>query len=170
MAYTEDGVLAVIDTVLFRDTGGEQIFGPFGSYDWSTANKFGGYQAQGDVRVDTSFPAIAGAGGTGGSFHETLYLPLEISAADSLGAVENRSENSIYRVELTLAASTKIYSTPPTTLPTVEIKTTQDSYTEPVAAMTLSGRAVSTSRRRAREPCSTGSKKTRWSPRRRRRC
>ena len=74
----------------------------------------------------------------------SLYLPLEISAADSLGAVENRSENSIYRVELTLAASTKVYSTPPTTLPTVEIKTIQDSYTEPVAAMALSGRPVST--------------------------
>src|SRR5579863_4630324 len=47
VAFTEDGILAVINTILFRDTGGEQIFGPFGSYDWSTANKFGGYQAQG---------------------------------------------------------------------------------------------------------------------------
>lgn len=143
VAYTENGVLDAIDTVLFRDTGGEQIFGPFSSYDWSTANKFGGYQAQSDVRADISFTAVAGAGGTAGSFHETLYLPLEISAADSLGAVENRSENSIYRVEITLAASTKVYSTAPTTLPTVEIKTIQDSYTEPVAAMSLSGRAVS---------------------------
>lgn len=145
VAYTEDGLLAIIDTVLFRDTGGEQIFGPFGSYDWATANKFGGYQAQSDCRADISFAATAGAGATAGTGHVTFYLPLEISAADSLGDVENRSENSIYRVELTLAASTKVYSTAPTTLPTVEIKTIQDSYTEPVAAMSLSGRAVSTS-------------------------
>jgi hypothetical protein len=144
VAYTEDGILALIDTVLFRDTGGEQIFGPFGSYDWAQVNKYGGYQAQGDVRLDTKFTQTSGAGATAGSAHVTLYLPLEISAADSLGSVENRSENSIYRVELTLAASTKIYSTPPTTLPTVEIKTIQDSYTEPVAAMALSGRPVST--------------------------
>jgi hypothetical protein len=144
VAFTEDGILAVINTILFRDTGGEQIFGPFGSYDWSTTNKFGGYQAQGDCRADLNYSAVAGAGGTGGSGHVTMYLPLEISAADSLGAVENRSENSIYRVEITLAASTAVYSTPPTTLGTVEIKTTQDSYTEPVAAMTLSGRSVST--------------------------
>src|SRR5579863_3179553 len=47
VAYTEDGLAAIINTILFRDTGGEQIFGPFGSYDWLTANKFGGYQAQG---------------------------------------------------------------------------------------------------------------------------
>lgn len=144
VAFTEDGALAAIDTVLFRDTGGEQIFGPFGSYDWACTNKFGAYHAQGDPRADLNFSATAGSGGTGGSFHLTLYLPLEISAADSLGDVENRSENSIYRVELTLAASTTIYSTAPTTLGTVEIKTTQDSYTEPVAAMSLSGRAVST--------------------------
>lgn len=144
VAYTEDGLAAIINTVLFRDTGGEQIFGPFGSYDWLTVNKFGGYQAQGDPRADLSFAATTGAGATAGTGHITLYLPLEISAADSLGAVENRSENSIYRVELTLAASTAVYSTAPTVLPTVEIKTTQDSYTEPVAAMTLSGRSVST--------------------------
>ena len=61
VAFTEDGVLAVIDTVLFRDTGGEQIFGPFGSYDWAQVNKYGGYQAQGDVRLDTKFLATAGA-------------------------------------------------------------------------------------------------------------
>jgi hypothetical protein len=145
VAFTEDGILAIINTILFRDTGGEQIFGPFGSYDWSTTNKFGGYNAQGDTRTDIGFLATAGAGATGGSGHVTLYMPLEISAADSLGTVENRSENSIYRVEVTLAASTAVYSTAPTTLPTVEIKTTQDSYTEPVAAMTLSGRGVSTS-------------------------
>lgn len=144
VAYTEDGVEAAIDTVLFRDTGGEQIFGPFGSYDWACANKFGGYQAVGDPRADLNFSAVTSTGGTGGSFHVTLYLPLEISAADALGTVENRSENSIYRVELTLAASTAVYSTAPTVLPSVEIKTTQDSFTEPVAAMSLSGRAVST--------------------------
>jgi hypothetical protein len=144
VAYTENGILDIIDTVLFRDTGGEQIFGPFSSYDWAMANKYGGYQAQSDPRADISFSQTAGAGGTAGTGHLTLYLPLEISAADSLGDVENRSENSIYRVELTLAASTKVYSTAPTTLPTVEIKTTQDSYTEPVAAMSLTGRPVST--------------------------
>lgn len=144
VAYTEDGVFAAIDTVLFRDTGGEQIFGPFGGYDWQNTNKFGAYQAQGDPRADLNFSATAGSGATGGSFHYTLYLPLEISAADSLGDVENRSENSIYRVELVMAGSTAVYSTPPTALGTMEVKTIQDSYTEPVAALALSGRSVST--------------------------
>lgn len=142
VAFKEDGPFSAIDTVLFRDTGGEQIFGPFGGYDWAQTNKWGAYQPAGDPRADLNYKATTGTGATGGSFHFTLYLPLEISAADALGDVENRSENSIYRVELTLAASTAVYSTAPTALPTVEIKTSQDSYYEPIAAMALSGRPV----------------------------
>lgn len=143
VAFTADGSFAAIDTVLFRDTGGEQIFGPFGGYDWACSNKFGAYHQVGDPRNDPDYIVTAGAGATGGSFHFNLYLPLEVSVADALGDVENRSENSIYRVELTMAASTAVYSTPPTTLGTMTITTTQDSYTEPVAAMALSGRPVS---------------------------
>jgi hypothetical protein len=131
-----------IDTVLFRDTGGEQIFGPFNGYDWMTINKFGGYHQIGDPRNDFNYSTTTGSATNSGSFHFELYLPLEISAADSLGDVENRSENSIYRVQLTLAASASVYGVAPLNLPAVEITTTQDSYTEPVAAMALSGRPV----------------------------
>ena len=143
VTFAEDGPFSAIDTVLFRDTGGEQIFGPFGGYDWFVTNKFGGYHGVGDPRRDINFSVTTGAVGTGGSAHWCLYLPLEITRADALGTVENRSENSVYRVELTMAASTAVYGTPPTTLGTLTIKTTQDSYTEPVAAMALTGRPIS---------------------------
>ncbi|HEY1699187.1 MAG TPA: hypothetical protein VGG75_05650 [Trebonia sp.] len=142
VAWTEDGIFAAVDTVLFRDTGGEQIFGPFDGYDWGQSNKWGAYHPVGDPRADQNFSQTSGSGATAGSGHMTLYLPLEISAADALGDVENRSENSIYRVELTMGASTAVYSTAPTDLPTMEVKTTQDSYYEPIAAMALSGRPV----------------------------
>lgn len=143
VVFVEDGPFSAIDTVLFRDTGGEQVFGPFGGYDWMTTNKFGGYASQGDPRSDLNF-SVTTSGATGGSAHFCLYLPLEVTVADSFGTVENRSENSIYRVEITMAAGAALYTTPPTTLGTMEIRTTQDSFTEPVAAMALSGRPVST--------------------------
>lgn len=134
---------SMINTVLFKDTGGEQIFGPFNGYDWMTTNKFGGYFEVGDPRADYNYSTTTGSATNSGSAHFSLYLPLEISAADSLGAVENRSENSIYRVSLTLEQSSIVYGQAPLNLPAVEIKTTQDSYTEPVAAVALSGRPVS---------------------------
>lgn len=132
----------MINTVLFRDTGGEQIFGPFNGYDWMCTNKYGGYFNIGDPRNDLNYSTTTGSATNSGSAHMSLYLPLEISAADSLGAVENRSENSIYRVSLTLEQSSVVYGQAPTNLPAVEIKTVQDSYTETVAAMALSGRPV----------------------------
>lgn len=132
-----------INNVLFRDTGGEQIFGPFNGYDWMTTNKFGSYHSVGDPRNDINYSTTTGSASASGSFHFTLYLPLEIATADALGSVENRSENSVYRVELTLDTSTVMYTQAPSSLPTVEVKTLQDSYTEPVTAMSLSGRPVS---------------------------
>ncbi len=132
----------MINTVLFRDTGGEQIFGPFNGYDWAMANKYGAYFNLGDPRNDYNYSTTTGSATNAGSAHFTLYLPLEISAADSLGAVENRSENSIYRVSLTLEQSSVVYGQAPLNLPAVEIKCTQDSYTEPVAAMALAGRPI----------------------------
>jgi hypothetical protein len=134
---------SMINTVLFKDTGGEQIFGPFNGYDWMTTNKFGGYFEIGDPRNDYNYSTTTGSATNSGSAHFTLYLPLEISEADALGDVENRSENSIYRVSLTLEQSSIVYGQAPTNLPAVEITTVQDSYTEPVAAMALSGRPVS---------------------------
>lgn len=136
---------SAINTVLFKDTGGEQIFGPFNGYDWMTTNKFGGYHEVGDPRNDYNYSTTTSSATNAGSFHFSLYLPIEVSEADALGAVENRSENSIYRVSLTLEQSSVVYGQAPTNLPAVEIKTTQDSYTEPVAAMSLSGRPIADS-------------------------
>lgn len=141
-AFNADAPWNVIDTVLFLDTGGEQVFGPFNGYDWMVSNKFGGYHAQSDPRGDVTYSVTSGSGATGGSFHFNLYLPLELTRADALGAVENRSENSTYRVQLTMAASSTVYSTAPTTLGAMEVKTTQDSYSEPIAVANPGGRPI----------------------------
>lgn len=135
---------SAINQVLFRDTGGEQIFGPFGGYDWMNTNKFGGYHQIGDPRADLNYSVTTSSATNAGAMHFSLYLPLEVSSADSLGAVQNRSENSVYRVELTLEASTVVFGTAPSpNLPVFTIQTSQESFTEPVAALALSGRPVS---------------------------
>lgn len=143
-ATTTGAPFIAIDTVLLTTTGGDQIFGPFNGYDWMTTNKYGGYQAQGDPRADQNYSTTTSSATNAGSFHFTLYLPLEVSSSDAFGTVENRSENSIYRVQVTLATSTTMYTQAPTALPTVEMKTIQDSYYDPVAERALGGRPVST--------------------------
>lgn len=134
VVFAADAPFSAIAKITFKDVGNREIFGPLTGYDWMTIMKFGGYHAVDDPRADITFSTTAGAGGTGGSFSMVMYLPLEIVTRDSLGAVENKSSSSSFRVEIVLAASTAVYTTPPTTLGTVRVRITEDGYTEPEAA------------------------------------
>jgi hypothetical protein len=141
VAFAEDFPFNAVNTVLLKGTNVPQTFGPFGGYDWGNINKYGGYQPIGDPRNDQAF--VKGTAGTGFvGAHWTLYLPAEISAHDALGDLQNQSDNSVYRVAVTLESSATVFTTAPTNLPTVEMKVEQDSYSEPVAALALSGRPV----------------------------
>lgn len=131
VAFTADGPWSAIDHVTFYDTGSQPVFGPITGYDWLTIMKFGGYFNIGDPRSDITFSATTGSGGTGGSFTLVMYLPLEFVKRDTLGAVENKSTATSYTVEIVLAKSTDVYSTSPTTLGSVRIRTTLDGYTSP---------------------------------------
>ncbi len=141
VAFTEDFPFAAISTVLLKGTNVPQTFGPFSGYDWAAVNKYGGYTQIGDPRNDQAFNGgTAGAGFTGA--HWTLYLPLEIAQHDALGDLQNQSDNSVYRVAVTAAASATMFTTAPTNPPTIELKVEQDSYSEPVAALALGGRPI----------------------------
>jgi len=118
--------------VILYDLGGEVVFALAG-YEWLVMNKFGGYFEVGDPRADVSFSQTAGAGGTGGSYHYLLYLPLEVVARDGLGVVQNESKPG-WKVELWMDSSAQTYSTPPTTLGSLRVQGFPDSYTEPAGA------------------------------------
>jgi hypothetical protein len=141
VAFTEDFPFCAVSTVLLKGTNVPQTFGPFGGYDWANINKYGGYHPIGDPRNDQAFNGgTAGAGFTGAEW--VLYLPLEISQHDALGDLQNQSDNSVYRVAVTLAPLASMFTTSPTNAPTVELTVEQDSYSEPVAALALGGRPV----------------------------
>lgn len=142
VAVAEDFPMDGVNTVLLKGTNVPQTFGPFGGYDWGNVNKYGGYQPVGDPRNDQTFSVTTGTSTTAGSAHWTLYLPLEISQHDALGDLQNQSDNSVYRVAVTLESTSVMYTTAPTGTVTCELKVTQDAYSEPVAALALGGRPV----------------------------
>lgn len=142
VVFAADAPFNAIDTVLLKGTNVPQTFGPFGGYDWENINKFGAYQPIGDPRNDQTYSTTTGTVATGGNAHWTLYLPLEVSVHDALGDLQNQSDNSVYRVAVTHAALATIYTTAPSGTVTTELKVTQDSYSEPVAALALSGRPI----------------------------
>jgi hypothetical protein len=142
VAFAEDGPFNSVNTVLLKGTNVPQTFGPFGGYDWENVNKFGAYQPCGDPRADQGYSVTSGTATTAGSANWQLYMPMEISAHDALGDLQNQSDNSVYRVALTLESTATIYTTAPTGAVTCRVRVEQDSYSEPVAALALGGRPM----------------------------
>lgn len=142
VAFAADGPWSAINKVTFKDTGNREVFGPLGGYDFMTINKYGAYEMMGDPRADLSFTTTVGAVGTGGSASFILYLPLELVARDSLGTVENKSDNTAWKAEIWCEGTgTALYSTAPSTSPTFRLRITEDSYGEPAAA-SAGGRTI----------------------------
>lgn len=127
---TAGGYVGVQKVILY-DLGGEVVIS-LAAYEWAIMNKFGGYFEVGDPRADTTASQTAGAGGTGGSYHHMLYLPLEAVRRDALGTVQNESKPG-WKIELWMDSSGQTYTTAPTTLGTLRVRGTLDSYTEPAA-------------------------------------
>lgn len=125
---TAGGFCGIQKVTLF-DLGNETVVQLLG-YEWLIMNKFGGYFEVGDPRADLTFSQTAGAGGTGGSFHVMLYLPLEAVGRDGLGVVQNESKPG-WKIEVWMDSSGQTYSTPPTSLGTLRLRGFLDSYTEP---------------------------------------
>jgi hypothetical protein len=131
VTYAQNGPFNVIDTVQFLDTAQRAIFGPFDGYTVAMINKWGGYFNQNDPRADVIYSAIAGSGGTGGSFTFMLTIPLEIAQRDGLGSLVNKNTAVPFRVKLRLSASATPYGTAPTTPGTVRVRMIQDNWWEP---------------------------------------
>jgi hypothetical protein len=96
-------------------------------------NKFGGYHAIGDPRADITYSATTGTGSTGGTFHFTLYMPLEVVARDALGVVQNESKPG-WKIEIYMDSQANTYNQVPSVQGTMRIRGYPASYTEPAGA------------------------------------
>lgn len=134
VSFAQNGPFNVFDTLVFYDTSGRPIFGPFDGYVTFTVCKWGGYAYTEDPRSSAIYSATTGTGATGGSFTFCLYIPIEIVSRDGLGSLVNKNTAVPYRLSLTLAASTTPYGTAPTTAGSVRVRCTQDNWWEPEAA------------------------------------
>lgn len=131
VSFAQNGPWNVIDTVQFLDTAGRAVYGPFDGYTAMITNKFGGYFNLSDPRADVNYTAITGSGATGGSFHFTLIIPLEIVARDALGALVNKNTAVPFRVKLRLSASATPFGTAPSVAPAVTVNMVQDNWWQP---------------------------------------
>lgn len=129
VAFNGDMPLGVLSSITFSDANEKPIVGPFDSYTLAMINKYGGYDNAGDPRASAVYSAVTGVGsGSGGSFSFVLRIPIEAVIRNGVGTLENQSSASTFQLKMTVAPSTAIYSTAPTTLPSVQVQVYEEGY------------------------------------------
>lgn len=126
-----DAPFSALTDIQIMDVNGAPIVGPFDGYDMFVVNKYGGYRRS--TTNPKLHPDYAGVAVTG-NFSYLLYIPIEVSGRDGLGSLANLNAASSYKLKATIAAKGSVYSTDPTTLPTVRVRAWLDAWTQPADA------------------------------------
>lgn len=122
----------ILSNVQLQDTNGAPLT-ELSGYNLFLANTYGRYAGTSDPRNDPDYSADLK------NPRFCLIVPVEI-AANGLGALANQSASAAYRLRVKVAAEADIWSTPPTTVPDVEIRITTDFWTLPASADMLGRR------------------------------
>jgi hypothetical protein len=134
VALRGDAPWSLISEVAWLDASGNAIHSLTG-YDLYLVNLLGGYAFSTDPVASPFYSALTtGAGATAGSGQFLLHIPIEIIQRDAIGTYPNGGSNATTRIRITLAPSTQVYSTAPTTLPTVSVYGVARGYQLPATA------------------------------------
>lgn len=158
-AYAEDAPFNVLDSVIFRDVNGE-IANLQGFNLW-LANIINGYSKLAPATGNApgqALPSSTGAGGVGttasqdtnivlnvgavgsastgaaagGNFRFPLRVPVATNRRDLLGILANQDRAQKYSLRTDIAASGAVFSTAPSSLPTVAINKYYEQYSVPL--------------------------------------
>lgn len=134
VAKAADAPWSVLDQVTLTDVNGAALVSLSG-YELYLAHKYGGGAFSPDPTASPQFSDVATGNGASGNFSFLLRIPLEVVAREGVGALENMSAASTYKLQITVAASAKVYTTAPaTTLPSVRVRSFLEAWTPPAAA------------------------------------
>lgn len=126
----EDGPFNALKNIALTEPNGAIIAQFNSGHDLYLANKWGGYRhvLGSDPRQSPTFSGIAAATG---NFTFVLRVPVEINVRDALGSLPNQNAAATFKLRATLAASTGVYGTVPTTLPTVRVRAYIEAWDQP---------------------------------------
>lgn len=123
----------VLGTVQFSDVSNRPIIGPMSGWELKQCVKYGGYSFSDDPQDSQTYSVTTGTTASGGSFSFVLRLPIEFVHRNALGSLTNLSNAAVFRLEMTMAASTSVYAGTtgtPITLPSVRFRVQQFGWME----------------------------------------
>jgi hypothetical protein len=131
VAFQEDGPWSALGLVTLRDPNGELINVPNGFYLYLANLAQRNYDNRW-IDQSTLSSTVTGGGATGGSFTQFFDLAVGINRRNLLGVVGNQDRAIKYTLRTDINASTAVYSTAPTTLPTYVLEKYYESYSVPL--------------------------------------
>jgi hypothetical protein len=132
--FAGDGPFSVIQQIELLDPQGVS-FQTMSGWELFIEDALGGWTGSTIPTDSPVYSATAGVGaGLGGSFAFMLRIPCELFPRDAVGALFNGASSAQFKVRITQAPSTAVYTTPPTALPNVRYRTNSHGYQVPNAA------------------------------------
>ena len=131
VAFKADAPWNAIQSLRFQATGTDII--NLSGHQLYLANLYGGFgvwppQTSTDTNI---YQAVTGSGSTGGSFRFRVRVPLSINDRSLIGLLGNQAQSTKYEMPIVIAPSSDIYSTAPTTAPSVSVTRLQGIATVP---------------------------------------
>jgi hypothetical protein len=131
VTFAEDAPWNVFDTVVFGDVNGDlhNVQG-FELFLCNLVNRNYAFRYLDNAPYVSVTP---GTPATGGSFEVWVRVPVAINRRDLLGIVANQDRAQKYRLRNDVAASSVVYGTGPTVVPSVVIERFYENYSIPLA-------------------------------------
>jgi hypothetical protein len=135
VVFAPDGPFNCISYINLTNASGDTIIVPVDGYMLYLMNKWGALSEDppwSDPRSSLLYSATAGVGsGLGGSFQFGLRIPLEIDPETAFGAIPSMASNKSLQINLQIAPTSAVYTTAPTTPPTITVVGYQDYWAQP---------------------------------------
>ena len=129
-----DAPFTAIKNISFTEPNGATIEQFNSGYDLYLAHKWGGYGGYSDPRGLPSFSN--GTSAAGGSFKFHLRIPIELSERDGLGSLPNQNAAATFKLRMSLAKLSEIYSSAPaTTVPNVRVEVFIECWDQPESSV-----------------------------------
>lgn len=134
VAFANDGPFNVLQQISLLSANGDSLIAPIDGFSLYVLNKYGAFAAdRANPVASPTYSVTTGTSATGGSFKFIIDIPVEIDARDAFCSLQNMAANQSFLLSLSLNSLAQVYSTAPTTAPTIDIRATMEYWSAPNA-------------------------------------
>jgi hypothetical protein len=126
--YAADGPLNALTYVRVKQPNGQTMYSVTSGFHAAMIHKHGFYRQWDDPYSSINYTATAG---TAPTFSFMIRIPFELDLRDALGALPNKDAAAPFTLELGLNTLANVFSTSPSTTPTIKITPILEAYDQP---------------------------------------